>query len=245
VSGIEFRYEPGPDEPLAARLGHYPPEKDVLLDTLRAVARPAISGLIRVAFRVDVVGDVPDVPRLALLPNHQSHLDTLAVFAAMPDRFRRRITLLAARDYFFERWPTALAVSLIGRCASLDRTSQLSELRRWTRLLEHADDGWFLVYPSGSRKQAEAHPGLALILARSGFPVLPVALAGSAAAWPVGHALPRPGSPVRVTFGRVLEVDSAKDLVAELTAFWRANGRLAADGGAAVDPAPPSPEDDR
>ena len=117
MSGIEFRYEPGPGEPLAARLGHYPPEKDVVLDTLRAVARPAISGLVRLTVHVDVVGVVPDVPRLALLPNHQSHLDTLAIFAAMPDRFRRRITLLAARDYFFERWPTALAVSLVGRCA--------------------------------------------------------------------------------------------------------------------------------
>ena len=243
MSGIEFRYEPGPGEPLAARLGHYPPEKDVVLDSLRAVARPAISGLVRLSFHVDVVGVVPDVPRLALLPNHQSHLDTLAIFAAMPDRFRRRITLLAARDYFFERWPTALAVSLIGRCASLDRTSQLSELRRWARLLAGAGDGWFLVYPSGSRRQAQPHPGLALILARSGFPVLPVALAGSAAAWPVGHALPRPGSPVRVTFGQVLQVDSAKDLVASLTDFWGANDSLADGEGAAGGRAFRSPED--
>jgi 1-acyl-sn-glycerol-3-phosphate acyltransferase len=242
VSDLEFRYEPGPGEPLAARLGHYPPERDTLLDALRAVARPAVSGMVRAAFRVEVAGAVPDVPRLALLPNHQSHLDTLAVFAAMPDRFRRRITLLAAKDYFFERWPTALGVSLIGRCASFDRASQLSELRRWARLLEHADDGWFLVYPSGSRTHAEAHPGLALILTRSGFPVLPVALAGTATAWPVGHALPRPGSKVRVTFGDVLEARSAKDLVDELAGFWGANGGPRPEPGPAVDPAPPSAE---
>jgi 1-acyl-sn-glycerol-3-phosphate acyltransferase len=224
MSDLEFRYEPGPGEPLAARLGHYPPEQDRLLDAIRAVARPAVSGLVRAAFRVETVGSLPDVPRLALLPNHQSHLDSLAIFAAMPDRFRRRITLLAARDYFFERWPTALAVSLVGHCAAFDRTSQLSELRRWTRLLEAAGDGWFLVYPSGSRREAKPHPGLALILARSGFPVVPVALAGTAAAWPVGHALPRPGTPVRVTFGDVLAADSAGDLVAELASFWQAHG---------------------
>ena len=237
MSDLEFRYEPGPSEPLAARLGHYPPEKDRLLDSVRAVARPAVSGLVRVAFHVDVVGAPPDVPRLALLPNHQSHLDTLAIFAAMPDRFRRRVTLLAAKDYFFERWPTALGVSLIGRCASFDRASALSELRRWARLLEHADDGWFLVYPSGSRKQAEAHPGLALILARSGFPVVPVALAGTAVAWPVGHAMPHPGSPVRVTFGPQVEATSAKDLVAQLGAFWSAHGGPAEAPTSTVDPA--------
>jgi 1-acyl-sn-glycerol-3-phosphate acyltransferase len=224
VSELEFRYEPGPGEPLAARLGHYPPERDRLLDAIRAVARPAVSGLVRVAFRVDVVGALPDVPRLALLPNHQSHLDSLAIFAAMPDRLRRRVTLLAARDYFFERWPTALAVSLVGRCASFDRTSQLSELRRWTRLLEAAEDGWFLVYPSGSRRETKPHPGLALILARSGFPVVPVALAGTAAAWPVGYALPRLGTHVRVTFGDVLTADSANGLVDELASFWGAHG---------------------
>ena len=164
------------------------------------------------------------MPRLALLPNHQSHLDSLAIFAAMPDRLRRRVTLLAARDYFFERWPTALAVSLVGRCASFDRTSQLSELRRWTRLLEAAEDGWFLVYPSGSRRETKPHPGLALILARSGFPVVPVALAGTAAAWPVGRALPRLGTHVRVTFGDVLTADSANGLVDELASFWGAHG---------------------
>jgi 1-acyl-sn-glycerol-3-phosphate acyltransferase len=231
MSEVEFRYEPGPSEPLAARLGHYPPEKDALLDAVRAVARPAVSTLVRVAFDVEAVGAPPDVPRLALLPNHQSHLDTLAIFAALPDRFRRRMTLLAAKDYFFERWPTALAVSLVGRCAAFDRASQLSELRRWSRLLEHAGDGWFLIYPSGSRRESKPHPGLALILRRSGFPTIPVALEGTSDAWPVGHALPRLGKPVRVTFGDVLETDDAKDLSAQLEAFWAAHGQTSREAG--------------
>jgi 1-acyl-sn-glycerol-3-phosphate acyltransferase len=226
VSELEFRYDPGPGEPLAARLGHYPPEQDRLLDLVRGVARPAVSSLVRVSFGVTASGMPPDVPRLALLPNHQSHLDSLAIFAALPDGFRRRMTLLAARDYFFERWPTALAVSLVGQCAAFDRASQLSELRRWSRLLEHAGDGWFLIYPSGSRRHATPHPGLALILARSGFPVVPVALAGTGEAWPVGRALPRPGRRVRVTFGDVMDVDNAKDLCDQLETFWDRHGQV-------------------
>jgi 1-acyl-sn-glycerol-3-phosphate acyltransferase len=230
VSGLEFRYEPGPGEPLAARLGHYPPEKDVLLDAFRDVARPTVSALVRVGFQVRVEGTLPDVPRLALLPNHQSHLDSLAVFAAMPDHLRKRVTLLAAKDYFFERWPTALAVSLLGRCAAFDRTSQLSDLRRWSRLLAVAGDGWFLIYPSGSRRETTPHAGLALILVKSGFPAVPVAIAGTAEAWPVGHALPRPGRRVSVTFGDVLDAGSATELCSALAAFWAAHGKLPGGG---------------
>ena len=105
MSGADFHYRPiaGYDAPLVDRLAQYPREPDLFLDSARGIGRIVTAFLVRLFFRIEVVGSVPDVPRLALMPNHQSHLDTLAILAVLPERQRRRITVLAARDYFFRR----------------------------------------------------------------------------------------------------------------------------------------------
>jgi 1-acyl-sn-glycerol-3-phosphate acyltransferase len=221
-----FRYQPFPDIdlPLAARLGQYPRQPDLFLDTARALARVLAAGLFRLQYRLEVVGTPPDLPRVAIMANHQSHLDTLAILAALPERYRRRVTVLAARDYFFEHACSALAANLFGQAVAFDRGTELAELRRWATLLPRLDAGWFLVYPSGSRKRVEPHAGLAGILARSGWTVLPTALAGTAEAWPVGQALWRPFRTVRVTFGQPLIDLEEHELPARLLAFWGAHG---------------------
>jgi 1-acyl-sn-glycerol-3-phosphate acyltransferase len=225
VSGAQFRYEPFPDLdlPLPARLGEYPRQPDLLLDAARALGRRAAVTFFRAQFRIEVVGSVPDLPRLALMPNHQSHLDTFALLAALPDRFRRRITVLAARDYFFERDVPALAASVFGQAVAFDRERGSAELRRWIRLLSATREGWFLVYPSGSRRRSVPHAGLAYTVARSGWPVLPVSLAGTGEAWPPGHRLWRPFRRLRVTFGEVLVAPSPRALVDAVEMHWAAS----------------------
>jgi 1-acyl-sn-glycerol-3-phosphate acyltransferase len=228
VSGAHFEYEPFPDLelPLAARLGQYPRQPDLLYDTARAFGRRLAATFFRVQFRIEVVGAPPDLPRVALMPNHQSHLDTMAVLSVLPERFRRRVTVLAARDYFFESSLGALAASLFGQAVAFDRTTEHVELRRWARLLPTVEAGWFLVYPSGSRKRFEPHAGLAGVLAGSGWTVVPVALAGMAEAWPVGRRLWRPFRSLRVTFGDPIQEPTGRELTAALLAFWEEHGRL-------------------
>ncbi len=232
--GAAFRYDPLPDidMPLPARLGQFPRQPDIATDVARAVAGPIAAAFIRSQFRFEVVGSVPDVPRLALMPNHQSHLDALAVLSILPARLRRRVTVLAARDYFFERPAPALTASVLWGAVAFDRRSRLSELRRWTRILHDTPDGWFLVFPQGSRKSAGLHAGLPLVLARAGWPVLPVALSGTAEAWPVGARLWHPFRRIRVTFGTPIQDAGTRDLLDALAAFWAENGR--------PDPAPPA-----
>jgi len=223
-----FRYEPFPDLdlPLAARLGQYPRQPDLFLDVARVLARTIAASLFRLQYRLEVVGAPPNMPRVAIMANHQSHLDTLAILTALPEQYRRRVTVLAARDYFFEHACSAMAANLFGQAVAFDRCTELGELRRWAKLLPNIDAGWFLIYPSGSRKRIEPHSGLAGILARSGWAVLPVALAGTAEAWPVGHKVWRPFRTVRVTFGDPITNADEHDLPAELLAFWRTHGRL-------------------
>jgi 1-acyl-sn-glycerol-3-phosphate acyltransferase len=219
-----FVYRPMEDLelPLAARLGHYPREPDIALDLLRAFGRRVAAALVKAQFHIQVRGTVPDVPRLALIPNHQSHLDTLAILAVLPDRFRGRIAVLAARDYFFERWPRAVAAGLFGQGVSFDR-HRLADLRRWTRILQAQDRGWFLAYPSGSRRSHDLHAGLLLVLARSGWPIVPVALSGMAEAWPVG-GLWRPFRTIGVRFGEPIQGEATKVLLDRLQGFWKEAG---------------------
>jgi 1-acyl-sn-glycerol-3-phosphate acyltransferase len=228
-----FRYEPFPDLdlPLATRLGQYPRQPDLLLDATRVVARTIAAGLFRLQYHLEVVGCPPNLPKVAIMANHQSHLDTLAILAALPEQYRRRVTVLAARDYFFEHACTALAANLFGQAVAFDRGTELAELRRWANLLPRVDAGWFLIYPSGSRKRAEPHAGLAGVLARSGWVVLPTALAGTAEAWPVGRALWRPFRTVRVTFGQPITEPDEHELPAQLLAFWQEHGELGSRPG--------------
>ncbi len=226
MSPAEFHYAPFPDLdlPLAARLGQYPRQPDLFFDVARAICRRATAPLIRAQFPIEVVGSVPDLPRLALLPNHQSHLDTLALLAVLPERQRARITVLAAKDYFFERRLPALTASLLGQAVAFDRQAGHAELRRWVRLLAVAPEGWFLAYPSGSRKSSHAHAGLAVVLARAGWPALPVAIAGTGEAWPPGRPLWHPFRRLRITFGEPIVDVGARSLVETLEAFWSAHG---------------------
>jgi 1-acyl-sn-glycerol-3-phosphate acyltransferase len=224
----DFRYEPFPDVemPLTARLGQYPRQPDLLLDSARAIGRRLAAGCLRLQFHLEVVGRAPDLPRVAIMANHQSHLDTLAILAALPDRYRRRVTVLAARDYFFDRPGPALAANLFGQAVAFDRESELAELHHLARLLPTVPAGWFLIYPSGSRKRLAPRAGLAGVLVRSGWTVLPTALAGTAEAWPVGSALWRPLRRVRVTFGEPIDDADEHELPARLLAFWSEHGRL-------------------
>jgi 1-acyl-sn-glycerol-3-phosphate acyltransferase len=222
MSGAEFHYEPveGYDQPLHERLGQFPRQPDLLYDSLRGIGRIATGALIRSAYRIEVVGSLPDVPRLALLPNHQSHLDTLAILAVLPERYRRRITVLAARDYFFERTPRALPPALLGQAVAFDR-HHYTELRRWARILQGIEAGWFLAYPSGSRRTTELHEGLVLVLARSGWPIVPVALSGTREAWPVGGRVPRPFRRLRIVFGEPVAAPPTHELLDLLEGFWK------------------------
>jgi len=219
-----FSYTPMSDVglPIRERLGQYPRVPDITFDVVRTVARWSAVILTKLQFRIEVRGDKPSGDRIALVANHQSHLDSLVVLASLSERRRREIACLAAKDYFFEKTSVALASSLFAMAVAFDR-ARYTELRRWTRILREQQRGTLLVYPSGSRRRSEAHNAILFVIASSGWSIVPVAIAGTATAWPVGRRLWRPFRRVRVTFGSPLSAIPTKDLAAELAAFWSAN----------------------
>ena len=219
-----FTYAPMPDVGLSVRerLGQYPRVPDITFDALRTVARWTAVGLTKLQFPIEVRGEEPSGDRVALVANHQSHLDSLLVLASLSESRRREIACLAAKDYFFENTSFALASSLFAMAVAFDRT-KYTELRRWTRILREQQRGTLLVYPSGSRRRSEAHDAILFVLANSGWSIVPVAIAGSAKAWPVGSRLWRPFQRVRITFGAPMAATPTKDMGSLLAAFWSAN----------------------
>jgi len=222
VSSPQFEYQPFPDldRTLPERLGQYPRVRDVTWDSLRSVGRVLATSLFQIQFRLTVDGDLPQLQRVAMVANHQSHLDSIAVLAALPRWARSQVAVLAARDYFFERRTRALGASLFAQAVAFDRT-KYTELRHWSLVLRTQEQGVLLAYPSGTRRSREVHRALLLVLAQSNWPIVPLAITGTAEAWPVGARLWRPFRRIGVIFGQPLPTSSATDLVAGLDAFWK------------------------
>ena len=156
--------------------------------------------------------DALDGPFL-VAPSHASHLDVSALRLAIGRRHRRRLAPAVAADYFgvsrirwfFAAWLGAFAFDRSGHGGhrSIDQALQL--LR----------DGWnVLVFPEGTRSRSgevgRFRPGIGLLAARSGRPVLPVRILGTHAVLPPGSRRPH-RAPVEVRFGAPLRIEEDED----------------------------------
>lgn len=136
--------------------------------------------------------------------NHSSHFDTLLVLRALPPRLRQRVVVAAAEDYFYSNPLKGAAVSLLLNAFPFKRNGNaLCSLRRCEKLVAN---GWsLLLYPEGTRSPdgvlGTFQPGVGLLAARMGVPVVSVCVEGAHALLPKGRCLPRRG-PVAIHFGR-------------------------------------------
>ena len=140
---------------------------------------------------------------VVFVSNHTSHLDAPLVLTTLPERWRRRTSVAAAADYFFDTWWRAIGSAIAFSTIPLERRAGTTSTTA-RRLL---DEGWSLVvFPEGTRSPdgwaTEFRRGAAHLALARGVPVVPIAIRGSFAAMPRGRAWPRPGRlPVRVRYG--------------------------------------------
>ncbi len=140
---------------------------------------------------------LPAGPPFLLIANHSSHLDALLLAAALPLKWRDRVSPLAAGDVFFERRPLAAFAAAVLNALPVWRRRRsggahsLDELRR--RLSEQA--GIYIVFPEGTRSRdgqmAPFKSGLGALVAGAAVPVVPCHLQGAFAAAPPGRRFPR------------------------------------------------------
>ena len=196
---MEFRFRPARDLGLGLRerLRSTRREGGMASLLLHAAWRRLVSLYLSLFHGMEVLGreNFPQHPPFIVVANHNSHLDALALTAALPPRLARDAFALAAGDFFFATLPAAsfaaFAINALPIWRKHTTAADLSFLRQ--RLEE--DRLIFLLFPEGTRSRtgAMAHfrPGIGALVAGGSVPVVPCFLAGAHAAWPPGRKLPR------------------------------------------------------
>jgi 1-acyl-sn-glycerol-3-phosphate acyltransferase len=180
-----------------ARLGRVVVQEFVSRPVVAALARPRMSGLDRIAHL-----DEPVI----FAANHASHLDAPLLLTVIPERWRHRMFVAGAADYFFDTRVKAVSFSFLLNAVPIERSRVSRDSAR--RVAELLEDGWsLLIFPEGGRSQdgwGQPHrPGAAWLAVRTERPIVPVHIEGTGAILPRGSRQVRPG-PTHVTFGSPL-----------------------------------------
>jgi len=211
---------------------------------VEGVARPLVHLVIPP--NVEGLDRLDDIePPVVLAANHASHLDTALLLSVIPRRFRHRVVVAAAADYFFD---TRLKASLAAFALAAVPIERTRISRRSSELpAELLADGWsVLIYPEGGRTpDGWTQPftgGAAYLAMKAEVPLVPVHISGTGDALPRGARRFTPGR-TTVTFGapvRPQPGDSARRMAARLEAeiaaladeretdWWQARRRAAA-----------------
>jgi len=201
-----------------ARVARLLLNEGVTRPAIRAIADPKVEGLDRLSH---LEGPV------IFAANHSSHLDTPLLLSVIPERWRNRLVVAGAADYFFDtRWRAATFALALGAIPIERHRVSRDSATRAARLVE---EGWsLLIFPEGGRSPdgwGQAHrPGAAWLAERTGRPVIPVHLEGTRQILARGAKRLRPGT-THVTFGRPLQpIGNARDLAAQVESTVAALG---------------------
>lgn len=184
---------------------------------LENLAHHACFSLIRnyfaVAHRLAIVGreKLPKHGPFVLAANHCSHLDALALGAALTPRHRERAFPIAAGDVFFQTKVTSTFSAIMLNALPMWRKNcgphALADLRR--KLQE--EKAIFIIFPEGGRSRTGSmmrfKHGLGMLVAETNVPVVPCGLVGTFEALPADRNIPRPVA-IKLVIGEALQFSS-------------------------------------
>lgn len=150
---------------------------------------------------------IPVDPPFVIIANHASHLDALALSAALPLRLCDRVFPVAAGDVFFQTptvaWFAAGLVNALPMWRKHCGAHAMITLR--SKLVEQSCG--YILFPEGGRsrdgRMQRFKSGLGMLVAGTDVPVIPCHLTETFDALPAGRFIPRP-SRVTIAFGRPL-----------------------------------------
>jgi 1-acyl-sn-glycerol-3-phosphate acyltransferase len=184
---------------------------------LESLAHHACFSLLRIYFafahRLTIIGreKLPQHGPFVLAANHCSHLDALALGAALIPRHRERAFPIAAGDVFFQTAAVSVFSAIMLNALPMWRKScgphALADLRR--KLQE--EKAIFIIFPEGGRSRTGSmmpfKHGLGMLVAETNVPVIPCGLVGTFEALPPNRKLPRPVR-IKLIIGAALEFAS-------------------------------------
>jgi 1-acyl-sn-glycerol-3-phosphate acyltransferase len=173
------------------------------------IARFVLRPLFHVLFRPHITGreNVPLTGPVILASNHLSFIDSIVIPLAAP----RRVAYLAKAEYFtgsgFGGWLTRTLFTALGAQPVERETHRAAQAALDTALGVLRSGTAFGLYPEGTRSKdgrlARGKTGVAWLALTADCPVVPVAVAGTEKAQPVGARWPRPHR-ISITFGAPL-----------------------------------------
>jgi 1-acyl-sn-glycerol-3-phosphate acyltransferase len=158
-----------------------------------------------------------------IVANHNSHLDTVSILAALPSSQLTKVHPVAAGDYFGKNKLTQflseffINTLLISRDKSLAKNNALDDMDRILK-----DGHSIIIFPEGSRGEAEViqdfKHGVSILLKRNpSIPFVPVFMKGMGIALPKGDPFLIP-TECKVNIGNPVWIeDIDKNEILEIT----------------------------
>jgi len=142
--------------------------------------------------------------------NHQSHMDTPAIYGSLPPRIHNHIAPAMAKEFFNPSFASRLSYYMACQCFNAFPIPQRESPRAAFRYMrELVDEGYsILIYPEGQRTNhlLPFRRGVGTIAIHLDLPVIPVRIEGLERVLNRNARWPTRG-PVRVTFGAPLRPD--------------------------------------
>lgn len=172
-------------------------------DRLYRGVRAILRGFTHVYWRIEVdgAGSVPEKGPVIVAPVHRSFMD----FVVAAEVTRRKLYYMAKDDLWRSPRLGRLLEALGAFPVNRDGADRLA-IERAQAVLERGDA--LILFPEGTRRSGplieELHEGAAFLSARTGAPIVPVGIGGTAEAMPKGSKFIRPVK-VHVVVGQPLD----------------------------------------
>jgi 1-acyl-sn-glycerol-3-phosphate acyltransferase len=188
--------------------------KDFSYRLVRLLFRAVAAPMLR--FKVEGAENIPNTGAAVITAAHRSWLDPACVGGASP----RVVRFLIVDTVYHKPWARWFYRMMGAIPIAQSGSGSIGAMRKALRILRRGE--LIGIFPEGrvvrEGEKGEYHAGAAMLAERTGAPVIPVGISGSARAWPYGRALPGPGR-VGVIIGKALcaQRPAGADDVGEMT----------------------------
>ncbi len=179
---------------------------------LQRPMKTVLSPLIHRLWDLDIIGlqNVPTSGPALITPNHMAFIDSVFTTFIMPRR-----TLAVGKAEYMDSWKTKYIFPATGMIP-IDRSGGKASADALEAAAQSLLSGeLFLIYPEGTRTRDgylhKGRTGAARLALRTGAPIIPVGLRGTADIQPIDTTKPKFGLPCEVRIGRPIDVRRFQD----------------------------------